>query len=81
MAIIDSMTLRERRQHQIINGSRRRRIARGSGTTVQEVNRLLRQFVEMRRMLRSVGAASRSRKGKRGRRAMTLPPGMGFPGR
>ena len=81
MAIIDSMTPQERRQHQVINGSRRRRIARGSGTTVQDVNRLLRQFVEMRRMLRSVGAASRSRKGKRGRRAMTLPPGMRFPGR
>ena len=81
MAIIDSMTRRERVQHQVINGSRRRRIARGSGTTVQEVNRLLRQFVEMRRVLRSVGAASRPRKGKRGRRAMALPPGVRFPGR
>ena len=81
MAIIDSMTPRERAQHQIINGSRRRRIARGSGTTVQEVNRLLRQFVEMRRVLRSVGAASRTRKGKRGRRVPALPPGMRFPGR
>ena len=81
MAIIDSMTTRERGQHQIINGSRRRRIARGSGTTVQEVNRLLRQFVEMRRVLRSVGAGARAKKGKRGRRAMALPPGMGFPGR
>ncbi len=81
MAIIDSMTPRERGRHQIINGSRRRRIARGSGTTVQEVNRLLKQFVEMRRVLRSVGAGSRARKGKRGRRAAPLPPGMGFPGR
>ena len=81
MAIIDSMTPRERLQHQIINGSRRRRIARGSGTTVQEVNRLLRQFTEMRRVLRSVGAASRSRKGKRGRRVPAMPPGMRFPGR
>ena len=80
-AIIDSMTPRERKQHQIINGSRRRRIARGSGTTVQEVNRLLRQFTEMRRVLRSVGAASRSRKGKRGRRVPAMPPGMRFPGR
>ena len=80
-AMIDSMTPRERAQHQIINGSRRRRIARGSGTTVQEVNRLLKQFVEMRRVLRSVGTASRARKGKRGRRAMALPPGMRFPGR
>ncbi len=81
MAIIDSMTPRERLHHQIINGGRRRRIARGSGTTVQEVNRLLRQFLEMRRMLRSVGGASRPRKGKRGRRRMALPPGMPFPGR
>ena len=80
-AIIDSMTPRERKQHQIINGSRRRRIARGSGTTVQEVNRLLRQFTEMRRVLRSVGAASRPRKGKRGRRVPAMPPGMRFPGR
>jgi signal recognition particle subunit SRP54 len=79
--MIDSMTPRERDRHQIINGSRRRRIARGSGTTVQEVNRLLKQFVEMRRVLRSVGTASRARKGKRGRRAMALPPGMRFPGR
>ena len=81
MAIIDSMTPRERVRHQIINGSRRRRIARGSGTTVQEVNRLLKQFVEMRRALRSVGAASRPRKGKRGRRPPALPPGLRFPGR
>lgn len=80
-AIIDSMTPRERKQHQIINGSRRRRIARGSGTTVQEVNRLLRQFTEMRRVLRSVGATSRPRKGKRGRRVPAMPPGMRFPGR
>jgi signal recognition particle subunit SRP54 len=57
-AIIDSMTPRERRNHQIIDGSRRRRIARGSGTSVQEVNRLLRQFAEMRRILKVVGGAA-----------------------
>ena len=55
-AIINSMTARERANHQIINGSRRRRIARGSGTTVQEVNRLLKQYGEARRMMRSLSS-------------------------
>ena len=54
-AIISSMTPRERADHTAMNGSRRKRIARGSGTTVEEVNRLLKQFVEMRRMLQMVG--------------------------
>ena len=44
-AIINSMTPKERRNHQIINGSRRKRIAKGSGTSVQEVNQLLKQYV------------------------------------
>ncbi len=51
-AIICSMTTGERRDHTIINGSRRKRIARGSGTTVEDVNRVLKQFVEMRKMLK-----------------------------
>jgi len=51
-AIIDSMTMKERRSPKIIDGSRRRRIARGSGTTVQDVNRLLRDFEEMERMMK-----------------------------
>ena len=50
-AIISSMTVEERRNDRIINGSRRKRIARGSGTTVEEVNRLLKQFGEMRKVL------------------------------
>ena len=54
-AIISSMTIGERRNHAIINGSRRKRIAKGSGTTVEEVNRLLKQFVEMRKMLKTMG--------------------------
>lgn len=70
VAIIDSMTAQERRNPAVMNGSRRRRVARGSGATVQEVNRLLRQFAEMRKMLKTVGGASR-RKGKR--RRMVLP--------
>jgi signal recognition particle subunit SRP54 len=51
-AIIRSMTPRERRAPQILDGSRRRRIARGSGTSVQEVNELLRQFKQARKMMR-----------------------------
>jgi signal recognition particle subunit SRP54 len=54
--IIDSMTAKERRDHEIINGSRRKRIARGSGTTVQEVNNLLRQYAQMRKMFKSMGS-------------------------
>jgi signal recognition particle subunit SRP54 len=54
-AIIDSMTPDERRKQHIINGSRRKRIARGSGTTVEDVNRLLKQFVQMQKMLKSLG--------------------------
>src|SRR6476469_1320483 len=54
-AIINSMTARERRNHQMINGSRRKRIARGSGTTVEDVNRLLKQFVQMQKMLKQLG--------------------------
>src|SRR5919201_1604984 len=51
-AIINSMTAEERRKQHIINGSRRKRIAKGSGTTVEEVNRLLKQFVQMQKMLK-----------------------------
>jgi signal recognition particle subunit SRP54 len=54
-AIINSMTAKERRNHQLLNGSRRKRIARGSGTSVEEVNRLLKQFVQMQKMLKSLG--------------------------
>jgi signal recognition particle subunit SRP54 len=51
-AIIDSMTEKERINYKIINGQRRKRIARGSGTTVQDVNRVLKNYVEMRKMMR-----------------------------
>jgi len=53
VAIIDSMTAHERDNHMIINGSRRRRIARGSGTSVQEVNQLLKQYAQARKMMKS----------------------------
>jgi len=48
------MTQRERENHEIINGKRRKRIARGSGTSVQQVNQLLRQYVQMRKMMKSM---------------------------
>src|SRR5262244_80020 len=61
-AIINSMTQHERLHHEVINGSRRKRIARGSGTSVQEVNQLLRQYAQMRKMFKDVGKASFSRR-------------------
>jgi signal recognition particle subunit SRP54 len=63
-AIIGSMTAEEREQPQIIDGSRRRRIARGSGTTVQDVNRLLKQFADARKLLKQMGQFEK--KGARG---------------
>jgi signal recognition particle subunit SRP54 len=54
VAIIDSMTPKERVNHMIINGARRRRIARGSGTSVQDVNQLLKQYGEARKMMKSI---------------------------
>jgi signal recognition particle subunit SRP54 len=54
-AVIRSMTKEERAKPQIINGSRRKRIAQGSGSTVQDVNRLLRDFDSIRKMMKRVG--------------------------
>jgi signal recognition particle subunit SRP54 len=54
VAIMDSMTPHERRNHMIINGSRRRRVAKGSGTSVQEVNSLLKQYAQTRKMMKSL---------------------------
>jgi signal recognition particle subunit SRP54 len=68
-AIINSMTPDERRKQHIINGSRRKRIAKGSGTSVEDVNRLLKQFVQMQKMLKSLGGiAGLSGGGKQARR-------------
>jgi signal recognition particle subunit SRP54 len=58
-AIIQSMTIEERRDPEILTGSRRRRIARGSGTTLQDVNRLVKQFGEMRRLMRQMSGGGR----------------------
>jgi signal recognition particle subunit SRP54 len=78
-AIIGSMTPDERRKQHIINGSRRKRIAKGSGTTVEEVNRLLKQFVQMQKMLKALGGmAGLSGGGKKARRrAMGMLRGRG----
>jgi signal recognition particle subunit SRP54 len=67
-AIIGSMTPDERRNQHIINGSRRKRIARGSGTSVEEVNRLLKQFVQMRKMLKTLGGMTGMGGGKKKKR-------------
>src|SRR5438445_9974653 len=79
-AIIDSMTPDERRRQHIINGSRRKRIAKGSGTSVEEVNRLLKQFVQMQKMLKQLGgmAGLSGGGGKNARRrAMQMLRGRG----
>jgi len=73
-AIILSMTPEERRNHAIINGSRRRRIARGSGTTVEDVNRLLKQFTEMRKVLQMMGQGGLPGM-KGGLKSLRMPPG------
>jgi signal recognition particle subunit SRP54 len=76
VAIIDSMTPRERDNHMIINGSRRRRIAKGSGRSVQEVNALLKQYSQARKMMKSFSGGLMGKKlGK-----MKLPPGFPFGG-
>ena len=65
-AIINSMTLKERNNHQLINGQRRKRIAKGSGTSVEEVNKLLKQFVQMQKMLKQLGGMAGLMKKKGG---------------
>jgi signal recognition particle subunit SRP54 len=61
-AIINSMTSHERNHHEVINGSRRKRIARGSGTSIQDVNNLLRQYAQMKKMFKQMGKPSFARR-------------------
>jgi signal recognition particle subunit SRP54 len=75
-AIINSMTPHERRNYRLVNGSRRRRIAHGSGTTVEEVNRLLKQFGQMRKMLKAVGSAAGGGGGRKWRQMMQRMNGL-----
>jgi signal recognition particle subunit SRP54 len=74
-AMIRSMTREERVNPSVINGSRRKRIARGSGNTIQEVNKLIKQFDDVRKMMKMMSGG----KGKmpRGMKGMKLPPGLG----
>ena len=77
-AIIDSMTGEERTNHMILNANRRRRIARGSGTTVQQVNSLIKQYTEMRRMMQQLSSSGMFGGGVGGKmmRRMAGMPGM-----
>jgi signal recognition particle subunit SRP54 len=85
-AIICSMTPEERRNPALIGGSRRLRIARGSGTTTVEVNSLLKQFGQARKMMKSMmgmagfGGGPKGSKGMKGLKLPKLPPGIGLPG-
>jgi signal recognition particle subunit SRP54 len=73
-AIINSMTPQERRNHEIINGKRRKRIARGSGTSVQQVNQVLKQYFQMRKMMKSMSTSLLGR--GLGKLGMPVGPGM-----
>lgn len=85
-AIILSMTPAERHKPDLINGSRKRRIAAGSGTQIQDVNRVLKQHAQMEKMMKKLSSPSGMMKMMRGMKGMMgqggggLPPGMGGPG-
>ncbi len=85
-AIILSMTMAERHKPDLINGSRKRRIAAGSGTQIQDVNRVLKQHAQMEKMMKKLSSPSGMMKMMRGMKGMMgqggggLPPGMGGPG-
>lgn len=80
LAVVNSMTLKERRRPITIQGSRKRRIAQGSGTSIQEVNRVLKQFTQMQKMMKKVskkGGLARMMRGVKG--MQNLLPGGGMP--
>ena len=79
-AIIGSMTPGERRRPEVLNGSRKRRITQGSGTQIQDLNRLLKQHKQMQKMMKKMGSKKGMANMMRGMSGM-LPPGGGFPGR
>ena len=80
-AIINSMTPGERHYPDSINGSRKRRIAGGSGTQIQDINRLLKQHKQMQKMMKKLGKKGGMNNMMRGMGGMMQPPGGGFPGR
>jgi len=71
------MTREERRNPRIINASRKRRIARGSGTTVMEINDLLTQFRQMQRMIKQLGGSGKHGRGGKMRGLMSMLGGLG----
>ncbi len=77
VAIIDSMTPKERRKPELINGSRKRRMAQGSGTQIQDVNRLLKQHKQMQKMMKKMGSKGGMANMMRGLKGK-MPPGMPF---
>ena len=72
VAMIDSMTLKERRDHTLLNGSRKKRVAKGSGTSVQDVNRLIKQFLTARTMMQSLIRGKPGQSGKRKKRGKLI---------
>jgi signal recognition particle subunit SRP54 len=82
-AIISSMTAKERRQPDIIKASRKKRIAAGSGTSVQEINKLLKQFDDMTTMMKRMNKLGQKGLMRQGLGAMmpNMPQGFGPPGR
>jgi len=77
--IIDSMTPHERRFPDVINGSRKQRIAKGSGTAVPDINRLLKQHKQMQKMMKKVtkkGGMQKLMRGMQGMQNMKMPPGL-----
>jgi signal recognition particle subunit SRP54 len=74
------MTPRERQDPDMLNGSRKRRIIQGSGTTIQDLNRLLKQFKQMQKMMKKMGNKGAMQNMMRGLGGM-MPPGAGLPPR
>jgi len=77
-AIIRSMTTHERNNPQVLNGSRRKRIAVGSGSSIQEVNKLVKQFDQVRKMMKAMSGGGKGKGKMKLPRGMNLPPGMGL---
>ena len=78
-AIINSMTRGERQRPDVIKGSRKRRIAAGSGTQIQDVNKLLKQFTQMQKMMKKMSGKGGMKKMMRSMQGM-MPPGGGMGG-
>jgi signal recognition particle subunit SRP54 len=79
-AILSSMTIKERERPNILNGSRRKRIANGSGTTVQRVNQVIKQFDEMKKMMKGISQMTKTTRGRKNLKGMTKDMSGLFPG-